>query len=252
MAKSKRKKREPPKEEMAPLWMCTYGDLMSLLLCFFVMLFALSTITPPRVEALTEALRQDIVGYAGISTSKSPKAKSTVVVSDSAARSRSIAALLGGQPAPGPAGDSGRVQTMLIDGEVVRGGFIRFEPENDELTEQAKVELKMILSILRGSPYKIIVRGYAAPTEGSGIYDDPELAYSRVVSVVDELVSLGLRRDFFEIEAMGSSATPDRSNLPPGINPGLIGASAEILLSTQTKRALKEDQGQRATDAPIP
>ena len=37
----------PSKEEPkagAPEWMCTFSDMMSLLLCFFVLLFALSTI----------------------------------------------------------------------------------------------------------------------------------------------------------------------------------------------------------------
>ncbi len=38
----------PPKEEEqsggAPEWMCTFSDMMSLLLCFFVLLFAMSTI----------------------------------------------------------------------------------------------------------------------------------------------------------------------------------------------------------------
>lgn len=37
-----KKKDDAPK--MAPLWMCTFSDMMSLLLCFFVLLFSLSTI----------------------------------------------------------------------------------------------------------------------------------------------------------------------------------------------------------------
>jgi chemotaxis protein MotB len=35
-------KEEPPRG--APLWMCTFSDMMSLLLCFFILLFALSTL----------------------------------------------------------------------------------------------------------------------------------------------------------------------------------------------------------------
>ena len=37
-----RKPDEPPKG--APAWQTTFGDLMNLLLCFFVLLFAMSTI----------------------------------------------------------------------------------------------------------------------------------------------------------------------------------------------------------------
>ncbi len=34
----------------APLWMCTFSDMMSLLLCFFVLLFAMSTIDKRKFE----------------------------------------------------------------------------------------------------------------------------------------------------------------------------------------------------------
>lgn len=40
MAKKKKEEATPG----APLWMCTFSDMMSLLLCFFVLLFAMSTI----------------------------------------------------------------------------------------------------------------------------------------------------------------------------------------------------------------
>jgi outer membrane protein OmpA-like peptidoglycan-associated protein len=142
---------------------------------------------------------------------------------------------------------------MLVDGEIVRGGFIRFEPGNDRLTTQAAMALRTILSTLSGSPHKIIVRGYTAPAEGSGTYPhDNDLAYARAIRIMDYLVSLGLRQDFFEIDVVGSSATPDRANLPPGIDPRFIGAAAEILLSTRTFRVLQGGQEQRTTDAPIP
>ncbi len=42
MGREKKKKQDAPAG--APLWMCTFSDMMSLLLCFFVLLFAMSTI----------------------------------------------------------------------------------------------------------------------------------------------------------------------------------------------------------------
>ncbi len=38
----------PPVEEGAPLWMATFGDMMSLLLCFFVLMFSMSEIKMER------------------------------------------------------------------------------------------------------------------------------------------------------------------------------------------------------------
>lgn len=45
------KKEDPP--NLAPLWMSTFSDMMSLLLCFFILLFALSTIEKKKkIQAL--------------------------------------------------------------------------------------------------------------------------------------------------------------------------------------------------------
>ncbi|MDR1944396.1 MAG: OmpA family protein [Synergistaceae bacterium] len=41
----------------APLWMSTYGDMVTLLLCFFVLLYAFSTLDVQKFTALTESLQ---------------------------------------------------------------------------------------------------------------------------------------------------------------------------------------------------
>ena len=49
------KKEETPAG--APLWMCTFGDMMSLLLCFFILLFALSTMEIKKLIEASGSLR---------------------------------------------------------------------------------------------------------------------------------------------------------------------------------------------------
>ncbi len=44
------KKQEDPPAVGAPLWMATFGDLMNLLLCFFVLLFSMSTVDAQKYE----------------------------------------------------------------------------------------------------------------------------------------------------------------------------------------------------------
>ncbi len=51
-----RKKKEEPKGGGAS-WMNTFADLMNLLLCFFVMLFAMSTVDAEKFEALAASLQ---------------------------------------------------------------------------------------------------------------------------------------------------------------------------------------------------
>ena len=51
-----RKKPEPPEEEGAPAWMNTYGDMVTLLLTFFVLLFSFSTIDAQKWEEIVSSL----------------------------------------------------------------------------------------------------------------------------------------------------------------------------------------------------
>ncbi len=53
---AKRKPDEPKKG--APAWQTTFGDLMNLLLCFFVLLFAMSTIDEAKQEQLAASFSQ--------------------------------------------------------------------------------------------------------------------------------------------------------------------------------------------------
>ena len=46
---AKKKQEDPPKG--APAWMNTFSDLMNLLLCFFVLLFSMSTVDTDKLEA---------------------------------------------------------------------------------------------------------------------------------------------------------------------------------------------------------
>jgi len=52
---SRRKKPEQPQEEGAPAWMNTYGDMVTLVLTFFVLLFSFSTIDAKKWEELVNS-----------------------------------------------------------------------------------------------------------------------------------------------------------------------------------------------------
>ena len=53
---AKRKPEEPPKG--APAWQATFADLMNLLLCFFVMLFSMSSVDAQKFELLAASFNQ--------------------------------------------------------------------------------------------------------------------------------------------------------------------------------------------------
>lgn len=53
---AKRKEDSPPPG--SPAWMATFGDLMNLLLCFFVMMFAMSDVNAEKLKAVAESMNQ--------------------------------------------------------------------------------------------------------------------------------------------------------------------------------------------------
>lgn len=53
---AKRKPEEPKKG--APAWQCTFGDLMNLLLCFFVLLFSMSTVDAQKFEMIAASFNE--------------------------------------------------------------------------------------------------------------------------------------------------------------------------------------------------
>ncbi len=53
-----RKKKEDTPPPGSPAWMSTYGDMVTLLLCFFVLLFSMSTVDAAKFDALAASLSQ--------------------------------------------------------------------------------------------------------------------------------------------------------------------------------------------------
>ena len=53
-----RKKKEDTPAPGSPAWMATFSDLMNLLLCFFVLLFSMSSVDAGKAEALIQSLAQ--------------------------------------------------------------------------------------------------------------------------------------------------------------------------------------------------
>lgn len=62
-----KKPEEPPKG--APLWMNTFADLMNLLLCFFVLLFAMSNVDEEKFDQMAESMQSSIGIFSSGNTS---------------------------------------------------------------------------------------------------------------------------------------------------------------------------------------
>lgn len=60
-----RKKKEETPAPGSPAWMSTFSDLMNLLLCFFVLLFSMSSVDQGKAEALIQSLAQTFSIFEG-------------------------------------------------------------------------------------------------------------------------------------------------------------------------------------------
>lgn len=64
---AKKKQDDPPAG--SPAWMATFSDLMNLLLCFFVLLFSMSTIDEQKLNEIIESMNSTFSVFSGGATS---------------------------------------------------------------------------------------------------------------------------------------------------------------------------------------
>ena len=62
------KRKEEAPAPGAPAWMATFGDLMNLLLCFYVLLFSMSTIDAEKLQKVAESFSQTFSIFQGGAT----------------------------------------------------------------------------------------------------------------------------------------------------------------------------------------
>ncbi|MBR6452659.1 MAG: chemotaxis protein, partial [Lachnospiraceae bacterium] len=61
-------KRKPEEPKAGAAWLNTFADLMNLLLCFFVLLFSMSTIDAQKFEAIAASLSDSFSIFSGGAT----------------------------------------------------------------------------------------------------------------------------------------------------------------------------------------
>ncbi|RUM87408.1 MAG: hypothetical protein DSZ23_05910 [Thermodesulfatator sp.] len=178
------KKCECPKG--APLWMVTFGDLMSLLLCFFVLLLSFSTTDPAMYKEVAGSLekafgvqKQEITldipkGIDIVSRDFNPVFSVDVILEKikSAIKLELI---------------KGEVQVEALKDRVVlrMNDQITFDPGSDQLREESKPILNKIRSIIETVPGEIMVTGHTDDSPVSGTFESNwHLSAARAASVV--------------------------------------------------------------------
>ncbi|MBN2212156.1 MAG: OmpA family protein [Sedimentisphaerales bacterium] len=194
----------------APEWMVTYGDMMGLLLCFFVILVSMSEMKQDeRFQKVMESLRRAF-GYEGgigmMTSEMSPDNSMSKQMTELVMRQWQTK--LGKSAEEGIEGENPSVRTVREGLQYTVGGQISFEPGKAVLLQGAKKQLDIFADFSRGMNNKIRIRGHAArkPAEFyrpyANLYD---LSYARAVAVKDYLVEKGIREQRITVEACGDN-----------------------------------------------
>lgn len=180
-----------------PEWVVTYGDMMSLLLTFFILLAAFSELKKEHeyekvVHAVKEAFGYD--NSKGVMPVDDLPLQSLIESLETMLRKQLDKSKVGQSPETGPQGKKVKV-TRVQDGMMFTlGGSLGFEPGSAELMPGASEPLTEIARLLRGRNNKIEIRGHAAskilPAD-SPFADLWDLSYARAKAVKDFLVLQG-------------------------------------------------------------
>ena len=203
-------RKEKKQQEGAPLWVVTYGDMMSLLLCFFVILVAMSEIKKEsKFREVMESIREAFGYVGGLGTVPSEAAPEMSLLKrlEQITIPRKVKNLADNDE-EGIEGKLFRVEKVREGIKIRVGGAVAFGRFSPELKEEAFEPLAKLADNLKGKNNKIEIRGHATlePLPAGSPYGDPwDLSYERAKAVGRKLIELGLRERRFKYVACGAT-----------------------------------------------
>ena len=206
-----RTKKSPEGPKGAPEWLVTYGDAMTLLLCFFVIIVSFSEVKKDeRFQQVMESLRRAFGGYVG-SVGAAPIEN---VPTNSLLQRlleldvRMMKDKKGDTDEEGIRGRKFRVTNVRDGLKVVVGGKITFDRFSATLKPEGRELIAKTAERLRGYNTKILVRGHATrePLPKDSVYADArDLSYARAKAVIGEMERNGVRNVRLAPVALGNS-----------------------------------------------
>ncbi len=190
--------------------MVTYGDMMSLLLCFFVMLVAMSEIkADERFEQVMQSLREAFGYEGGIGAvpTEEPPQLSLLQRLESIVIPRQVKEI-GDSDEDGIEGRVYRVTQVREGLEITVGGRISFNRFSAELKPAADALIAQLADKIRGHTTKIEVRGHTTREplpEDSQFKDRKDLSYHRAKVVAAALTKHGVDGRRIRVTACGAT-----------------------------------------------
>ncbi len=217
------KKPKKPKEEEAPgvpEWVVTYGDMMSLLLTFFIMLVSMSELKEDgEMRAMMDAIKQGFgISPSAIGAPGRSLSSNSILNKLSSPRSRSEGGMKrASRKSQGLAGAHRTVRRINHGTVVTLGGATLFKRFDATLTDELKANLDLIVKVVAKKPNRLVVRGHASPEPlpadtpfltvlDRKAIDQMDLSYARAHATAEYLIERGIDRKRLLVSAAGDSA----------------------------------------------
>jgi chemotaxis protein MotB len=240
---------DEPAPIMIPEWVVTFGDMMSLLLTFFIMLVSMSEIKQEdKFQALVDSMREQF-GYTLSPDSLAPgdvKARTSAFsVMSTMGRAKKKNTAKGGVPEKAPVGEEPMVRIIRPGRVTAIGSVIFFSPASAELDNAAKKALDITAEEFRGKPQKIEVRGHCAAeitARTAGTNTGITLAYDRAIAVMEYLSQeKEIPTSRFRVSTAGDS----EPLIVGDANAVSRNSRVELFLLDETVDALRGDESSR-------
>jgi chemotaxis protein MotB len=211
-----------------PEWVVTYGDMMSLLLTFFIMLVSLSEMKSDdgTMRAMLNAVREAFGptdGASGVPGTSTQTSSALGKLSSRGSRSEG-GTKKASRNSAGNGGAHKSVQRINHGTVVTLGGPTQFAPFDATLTDEIKGNLSVVAEVIANAPQRVVIRGHASPqppppdapfldTMNRAVgrkaadveYDQFDLSFARAHAVAQYLIELGLDPNRLIISAAGDA-----------------------------------------------
>lgn len=225
-----------------PEWVVTFGDMMSLLLTFFVLLFSMSEIKQDHSQALIQSLRHQF-GHENSMAAMVPgpvaPMNSAIARLASMGRAQRMNTMNGGDKVKAPVGDYHRVRAIRPGDETTLGGVIEFAEGQGELPPEAISTIEATAAIIKGKPQKIQIKGHttARPLPPESPYCNHwDLAYTRAFKVQEQLIKCGIQEERL---CIALAAEHEPQYISPGEDQRRKNARVEIIMLDELAKDLQ-------------
>jgi len=204
----KKKKKCPP--EGAPEWMVTFGDMMSLLLCFFVIIVSLSEIKEVKKyqDVMDEIMRNFGLDSSIVVAEGQNPPTNTWTNQFVDLITTKLLKQKGKSDEKGIKGIEQSV-TKIRDGvEYTLGGLVSFEEGSAELLDSAKTVLISFIDTIKGFELKLRIRAHTTtkqPDKYKGFASLDELSYMRGKAIKLYFIEMGIKEQRIAVEVVGDN-----------------------------------------------